>query len=418
MNIIEAIGRALAMAGSMAWEILWPLILGFALSGVVQALVRREHITKLMAEDSPRALGIATALGAASSSCSYAAVALARSLFRKGASFAATMAFEIASTNLVIELGLVMLLLLGWQFTVAEFIGGPIMIVLVALAFRIWMRGKIVEAAREQADKGLAGSMEGHAAMDMSVQDGGTFWQRLFSKKGLTAVADYFVMDWASVWRDIVGGLLIAGAFAAWVPKEWLRAFFFEGNGLLAAIWGPLVGPIIAMLSFVCSVGNVPLAAVLWNGGISFGGVASFIFADLIVIPIILIYRKYYGWKAALRITGSFYLAMVLAGYAVEGLFAVTGLTPTVRNSTVIDASISWNYTTWLNILFLIVAAVLVTRFVRSGGLPMLKMMGGNPDMHEHHHHDMQATCHTLSGRSSEDLAMPHSANRIENDCH
>lgn len=380
MNLIDPIARALATAGAMAWEILWPLILGFALSGVVQALVRREQITRLMAGDSMRSLGIATALGAASSSCSYAAVALARSLFRKGASFTAAMAFEIASTNLVIELGLVMLLLLGWQFTLAEFIGGPIMIILVALAFRLWMRGKIVESAREQADKGLAGSMEGHAAMDMSVQDGG-FWQRLFSAKGLTAVANYFVMDWASVWRDIVGGLLIAGAFAAWVPKEWLRAFFFEGDGPLAAIWGPVIGPIIAMLSFVCSVGNVPLAAVLWNGGISFGGVASFIMADLIVIPIILIYRKYYGWKAALRVTGIFYLAMVLAGYAVEGLFSLTGLTPHARNATVIEASISWNYTTWLNIAFLIVAAILVIRFVRSGGLPMLKMMGGSPDM-------------------------------------
>jgi uncharacterized membrane protein YraQ (UPF0718 family) len=230
------------------------------------------------------------------------------------------MAFEIASTNLVIELGIILALLMGWQFTLAEFIGGPIMIVLVALFFRFWMRGKIVDAARAQAEKGIAGSMEGHAAMDMSVQGEGSFWARLFSRRGLDSVAAYFVMDWAAVWRDILGGLLIAGAFAAWVPTQWLRAFFFEGSPVLAAIWGPLIGPVIAMLSFVCSVGNVPLAAVLWNGGISFGGVASFIFADLIVIPVILIYRKYYGGRAALRITATFYLAMVLAGYAVEAL--------------------------------------------------------------------------------------------------
>jgi uncharacterized membrane protein YraQ (UPF0718 family) len=388
LEILDALLHALAMAGAMAWEILWPLILGFTLSGVVQAVVRREHVTRLLSGDSPKALAAATGLGAASSSCSYAAVALARSLFRKGASFASTMAFEIASTNLVIELGLILALLMGWQFTLAEFIGGPLMILLVALFFRLWMRGKIVDAAREQAEKGIAGSMEGHAAMDMSIQSGGSFWERLFSRKGLDAVANYFVMDWASVWRDIAGGVLIAGAFAAWVPKEWLRAFFFEGHPLLAALWGPLVGPVIAMLSFVCSVGNVPLAAVLWNGGISFGGVASFIFADLIVIPVILIYRKYYGGRAALRITATFYLAMVLAGYAVEALFAVTGLTPTSRNATAIEASVSWNYTTWLNIVFLVVAAFLVVRFFKNGGAGMLTMMGGSPDQHEHAHHD------------------------------
>jgi hypothetical protein len=378
--VVSAVLRALTAAGSMAWEILWPLILGFAISGIVQALVSRERVTRLLSGDSPKALAAATGLGAASSSCSYAAVALARSLFRKGASFASAMAFEIASTNLVIELGLILALLMGWQFTLAEFIGAPIMIVLVALLFRLWMRGKIVDAARSQAERGIAGAMEGHAAMDMSVQGGGTFWQKLFSREGLDAVANYFVMDWASVWRDIVGGLLIAGAFAAWVPTEWLRAFFFEGNPVVESIWGPIIGPIIAMLSFVCSVGNVPLAAVLWNGGISFGGVASFIFADLIVVPVLLIYRKYYGGRAAFRITATFYLAMVLAGYVVELLFALTGLTPTTRSATVIEASISWDYTTWLNIVFLAIAAVLLVRFFASGGAGMLKMMGGSPE--------------------------------------
>ena len=384
MDLFTPVLHALATAGAMAWEILWPLILGFALSGVVQALVRREHVTRLLSGDSPRALAAATGLGAASSSCSYAAVALARSLFRKGASFASAMAFEIASTNLVIELGIILALLMGWQFTLAEFIGGPIMIVLVALFFRFWMRGKIVDAARAQAEKGIAGFMEGHAAMDMSVQGEGSFWARLYTRRGLDSVAASFVMDWAAVWKDILGGLLIAGAFAAWVPTQWLRAFFFEGSPVLAAIWGPLIGPVIAMLSFVCSVGNVPLAAVLWNGGISFGGVASFIFADLIVIPVILIYRKYYGGRAALRITATFYLAMVLAGYAVEALFAFTGLTPGTRSATVTEASVSWNYTTWLNIAFLALAVLLLVRFFMNGGMEMLKMMGGSPDEHEH----------------------------------
>jgi len=380
MFVINAVGDALAAAGSMGWEILWPLILGFTLSGVIQAVVRTEQITKLMRDDSPRAISVATGLGALSSSCSYAAVALARALFRKGASLTSAMAFEVASTNLVVELGLILAFVMGWQFTAAEFVGGPLMIILIALGFRLWMRGKIVDAAREQADKGLAGSMEGHAAMDMSVQGDQGFWRRLFSKPGLTSVSQYFVMDWASVIRDIVIGLLIAGAFDAWVPKSWLQALFLEGHPTLAFLIDPLIGPILAMVSFVCSVGNVPLAAVLWNGGISFGGVISFIFADLIIIPIIIIYRKYYGSRAALRITGIFYGAMVLAGYAVELLFTPLRLIPTNRHLTIVTTSISWNYTTWLNIVFLLVAAFLLVVFTRSGSWPMLRMMSGHPD--------------------------------------
>ena len=379
MNIIQWVVNALAAAGSMAWQILWPLILGFLLSGIVQAIVRKERITSLMRDDSPRSLTVATLLGAASSSCSYAAVALARALFRKGANFTAAMAFEVASTNLVIELGLILALTMGWQFTLAEFIGGPIMIILVALGFRLWMRGKIVDAAREQAELGRAGSMEGHAVMDMSVGGDGTFWQRLFSRNGVVSVAQYFVMDWASVLKDIVGGLLIAGAFSAWVPKQWLQLVFFTNDPVASFIVGPLVGPLLAAVSFVCSVGNVPLAAVLWNGGISFGGVVSFIFADLIIVPIILIYRKYYGTRAAVRITAIFYGAMVVAGYLIELVFAPLGLVPHNRHLTVVDTVPSWNYTTWLNILFLIIAIVLVLVFFRSGSGTMLRMMGGSP---------------------------------------
>jgi len=380
MNIGEAIGRALAAAGSMGWEILWPLVLGFALSGIIQAIVRKERITRLMSDESAKSVAVATLLGAASSSCSYAAVALARALFRKGASFTAAMAFEVASTNLVIELGLILAFVMGWQFTVAEFVGGPLMIILIALGFRIWMRGKIGTAARAQAERGVAGSMEGHAGMDMSAPGEGTFLQRLFSRSGLVSVSQYFVMDWAAVLRDIVLGLLIAGAFAAWVPTGWLQAAFATNDPTVAFLIGPLIGPLLAAVSFVCSVGNVPLAAVLWNGGISFGGVVSFIFADLIIVPIILIYRKYYGAKAALRITAIFYGAMVAAGYLVELVFTPLGLVPGNRHLTIATASISWNYTTWLNIVFLAIAAVLLVIFFRSGSGPMLRMMDGAPN--------------------------------------
>lgn len=399
MFVVHAVGAALAAAGAMGWQILWPLVLGFTLSGIIQAVVRTDRITALMQDDSPRAISVATGLGALSSSCSYAAVALARALFRKGASLSSAMAFEVASTNLVVELGLILAFVMGWQFTLAEFVGGPLMIILIALGFRLWMRGKVLDAAREQAEKGLAGSMEGHAAMDMSVQGDQGFWRRLFSRPGLTSVSQYFVMDWASVLRDVVIGLLIAGAFDAWVPKAWLQAVFLEGHPTLAFLVDPLIGPILAMVSFVCSVGNVPLAAVLWNGGISFGGVISFIFADLIIIPIIVIYRRYYGGKAVLRITGIFYLAMVLAGYAVELVFTPLHLVPTNRHLSIAATSITWDYTTWLNIVFLLVAAFLLVVFTRSGSWPMLRMMSGSPDGggQDHDGHDHAAHEHSRS---------------------
>jgi uncharacterized membrane protein YraQ (UPF0718 family) len=380
MRALDAIGHALAVAGSMTWQITWSLILGFTLSAVIQALVRRSTVVRLLGDDRPVTLARATGLGAASSSCSYAAVALARSLFRKGASFTAAMVFEIASTNLVIELGIILALLISWQFTLAEFVGGPIMIVLLAVAFRIFVRQQLIDDARRQADRGLAGSMEGHAAMDMSITATGSFWRRLFSREGYTSVSHIFVMEWAAVVRDVVIGLLIAGAVGAWVPDTFWQHLFLTGHPLGARLWGPLIGPVISVLSFVCSIGNVPLAAVLWNGGISFGGVVAFIFADLIIIPILLIYRKYYGTRMMLVLAGLFYVTMVLASYIVEFVFTALGLVPAARTASVGETGIVWNYTTYLNIVFLVLAAALLVRFFRSGGVPMLKMMGGQPD--------------------------------------
>jgi uncharacterized membrane protein YraQ (UPF0718 family) len=376
--VLSGLGHALSLGFAMFWEILWALILGFTLSGVVQAVVSKGEMSRLLPDDSPRSLCIASGLGAASSSCSYAAVALARSIFRKGASFTAAMAFQFASTNLVIELGVIMAVLLGWQFTLAEFVGGPLMIVLLAAAFRLLLRRRLVEEARHQADRGVQGRMEGHAGMDMAVTDG-SIWSRLGSAKGFTATSHYFVMDWASVWVDIAAGLLIAGALGAWVPEQFWQGFFLVDHPLLAKLWGPLVGPIVAVVSFVCSIGNVPLAAVLWNGGISFGGVIAFIFADLIVLPVLDIYRRYYGWRMAGFLLASFYATMVAAGLVVELLFGAVGLVPDQRAAKVVEASVTWNYTTILNLVFLTLAAVLVMRFLRTGGPAMLKMMGGPP---------------------------------------
>jgi uncharacterized protein len=290
-----------------------------------------------------------------------------------------------------VELGIILALLMGWQFTAAEFVGGPLMIVALAVLFRLFVRSRLIDAARQQADRGLAGSMEGHAAMDMSVQREGPFWRRLLSREGFTSISHVFVMEWAAILRDLIAGLLIAGAIAAWVPQSFWQRFFFADHHVLSTLWGPIVGPIVAIVSFVCSIGNVPLAAVLWDGGISFGGVVSFIFADLLIIPILNIYRKYYGTAMMLTLLGTFYAAMVVAGYIVELVFGAASLIPSQRSATVMQAEISWNYTTWLNIVFLGLAVVLVVGFVATGGLPMLRMMGGSPDASDdqtgHHHH-------------------------------
>jgi uncharacterized membrane protein YraQ (UPF0718 family) len=385
LSIAASIGEALRTSFGMFWEILWALILGFALSGAVQAVVSKGEMRRVLPDASPHSITVATGLGAASSSCSYAAVALARSIFRKGADFTSAMAFQFASTNLVIELGIIMWLLLGWQFAVAEFVGGPIMIILIALLFRAFLTRSLVEEARAQADRGLVGSMEGHAEMDMSVAGRGSLRQRLVSGKGLTATANYFVMDWAAIWKDIAGGLVIAGALAAWVPNHTWQSLFLAHHGTIAKLWGPLVGPLVAIISFVCSIGNVPLAAVLWNGGISFGGVIAFIFADLIILPILDIYRRYYGTRMTAFLLATFYAAMVAAALAVEILFSAAGLIPSTRTAHITEASVALNYTTILNLIFLALAAVLVTRFVKTGGLPMLGMMD-TPSGEAHSH--------------------------------
>jgi uncharacterized membrane protein YraQ (UPF0718 family) len=397
VTVLDAIGDALRMAASMTWQITWSLILGFTLSAVIESLVRKSTIAALLPDDRPRSLATATALGAASSSCSYAAVAMARSLFRKGADFTSAMAFQFASTNLVIELGVILALLMGWRFTLAEFVGGPLMIVLLALLFRRLLTRRLRTEAREQADRAIAGSMEGHAAMDMSVQADGSFWHRLTSPQGFTSVSHNFVMEWAAILRDLVIGLLVAGAAAAWIPDSFWQHLFLADHGTLAKIWGPIIGPLVAVLTFVCSIGNVPLAAVLWNGGISFGGVVAFVFADLIIVPLLLIYAKYYGRRMAWFLFATFYATMVAAGYLVELLFGVTGLVPSgPRHADVGDSSVSWNYTTWLNIAFLVLAAALVWRFVRTGGREMLAMMGGGPDDMAHHgaHLDLHRGAH------------------------
>jgi len=390
--LVNAVLSALQAAFFMFWDILWPLALGFLLSAVVQAVVSRGAVVRALGRPDFKGFAFACGFGAASSSCSYAAVALARSLFRKGADFSNAMIFEFASTNLVIELGLILLILLGWQFLAAELAGGLLMAVILWILFKVTLRKRMVEDARRQAEMGVVGStMEGHAQMDMSV--GGPFLKRLLSPQAFTAVSHYFFGDLYSIYVDLGLGLLIAGALAAWVPDSFWRAFFFTSQPGVNLFWGPLVGPLLSMISFVCSVGNVPLAVVLWNGGISFGGVISFIFADLIILPILNIYRKYYGRRMSLYLLAVSYVAMALAGFLIGVAFNLLGISPAHVHVSALQVGPSWNYTTFLNIAFLLVIAVLLWRFLRTGGPAMLRMMSAPPGHgehagHQHHEHE------------------------------
>ncbi len=380
MFVINAILHALQISVFMLWEVLWPLAFGFLLSAMVQTVVSKRAVANALGKPDFKGFVLACGLGAASSSCSYAAVAVARTLFRRGASFVNAMIFEFASTNLVFELGLVLLILLGWQFVAAEFAGGLLMAVILWILFKATLRRRMVDDAKRQAERGVFGTThEAHGEMDVSITDG-PFLSRLFSPRAFTAISHAFFMDLNALYLDLGLGFLIAGALAAWVPNSWWQAFFLTNQPALNEFWGPLIGPVISMLSFVCSVGNVPLAVVLWNGGISFGGVISFLFADLIILPILNIYRKYYGGRTALYLLVVSYGAMALAGFLIGGAFQLLGLAPTNHHVTVFETQPTWNYTTVLDIGFVVLMAVLAWRFVTTGGIEMLRAHARRPD--------------------------------------
>jgi uncharacterized protein len=360
---MDVVWHGLKDAFLMAWEVWWALVLGFFISGVVQAWVPRQRIERALSGPGSGPLLRATALGAASSSCSYAAVAIAKSLFQKGASAASALAFQFASTNLVWELGLVLWVLIGWQFTLAEYLGGVVMIGLMAVLLRGFVSPALEEAARRHARQVAAGH-EHHAAGDQ--ED----WRaRLRTATGWSDVAHNFRGDWKMLWKEITLGFLLAG-FVAQVPDSVWSSLFLKGTApVIQDIWGAVAGPIIAVLSFVCSVGNVPLAAVLWSGGISFAGVVAFIFADLIVLPILAIYRKYYGTRFAVRITGLMLVTMVGAALVIEALFGAAGLIPGGARPTraAIFSPVSVNYKLWLNLVTLVIFGGLFWLTARRG---------------------------------------------------
>jgi uncharacterized membrane protein YraQ (UPF0718 family)/YHS domain-containing protein len=360
--VISQVGVALKDAFLMAWEVWWALVLGFAISAIVQAWVPRQRIESALSGPGPRPLLWATGLGAASSSCSYAAVAIGKSLFQKGASAASALAFQFASTNLVWELGLVLWVLIGWQFALAEYVGGLVMIALMALLLRFFVSPRLEEAARRHAQEAEAGH-EHHTAGEQL-----TPRERLTSASAWSDVAHNFRGDWQMLWKEITIGFLLAG-FVGLLGDDVFNALFLSSApGPVSAVENVIVGPVIAILSFVCSVGNVPLAAVLWSGGISFGGVMAFIFADLIVLPIIAIYRKYYGWAFAIRITALMLVTMAAAALVVDGVFTALGLVPDARPTRDdIFSSIQLDYKLVLNVLGLIVFAALFGITMRRG---------------------------------------------------
>ena len=366
------LARALREGFFMFWETLWPLILGFGLAGAVQAFVSRESMQRKMGDHRPAAVARATGFGMVSSSCSYAATAMARSLITKGADFVAAMVFMFASTNLVIELGIVLVVLMGWQFAVSEFAGGLIMIVLLVTAGALWLRGRAVTTARDRAAAAEAapdhaGPGHDHTGHDQAGHIGhqagpaarGPLRQRIRSRAGWADAASYTMRDLTMLRRELLIGYLVAGLLAVLVPVSGWHALFLTGHGWWTSVENAIVGPFVAMISFVCSIGNVPLAAALWQGGISFGGVIAFLFADLIAFPLLLIYRRYYGTRLMLRLLAVFWAVMAAAGLITEVLFRAAGLVPATRPTVIAPAHFEWNYTTYLNIAFLLLFGLL-----------------------------------------------------------
>ena len=349
MNVVSMIGDTLYTIAGMFWQIFWALVLGFGLSGVVQTFIPKHRMAQVMGDDRPASIARAGFFGAISSSCSYAAAAMSRSVFLRRAHISAAVVFMIAATNLVIELGFVLWSLMGWEFVVAEFAGGILLISLAALFMRWVGPIQAFERVRE-AEQGETSADEAQVPA-------------LTSFDGWAQAASRFVMDWSMIWKDIVIGVVVAGAIVVWVPDVFWRTLFLAGGdgvGLFQMLENAVVGPLVAVISFVCSVGNVPMAAALFNGGISFGGAIAFIYGDLIVVPMLLVYRRYYGTRLMLQLAAILYVAMVITGFVVDVVFTALGWVPGAAATQVGQMHFfALDYTFWLNVVFGIVGAVL-----------------------------------------------------------
>ena len=365
MSFFNGVWHGLDEAFFMFWETLWALVLGFGLSGAVQAFVSRTEMRRSLGDHRPATLVKSSFFGVISSSCSYASSALAKSLFARGADFTASMVFMVASTNLVVELGIVLWLLIGWEFALAEFVGGAIMIVLLGLVLPRVIPERWIADARRRLESGEAKDDDPHAhhghdaadSNDNGPSDHQPLRQRIRSRAGWGDASGYTISDLTMVRKELVIGFVVAGYLAAVVPTHFWRSLFLTGHGFWSSLENVVLGPFLAIISFVCSVGNVPLAAALWQGGISFGGVVSFVFADLITLPLLAIYRKYFGTAITLRILGTFWVVMSIAGLAVEYLFKAVGISNPARPKMIVHTGFQWNYTSILNILAVAVFA-------------------------------------------------------------
>ena len=355
MDVLNTTGSSLLEGFYMFYETLWALVLGFALSGAVQAFVSKSEMQRTLGDHRPGTIVKSSFFGMVSSSCSYAASALAKSLFARGADFTASMVFMFASTNLVVELGIVLWLLIGWQFAVAEFVGGFIMIAILAVVLPRLVDVAELDAARARLREGKAGGggHEQHAAMSESGHTGKPWRQRIRSRAGWSDASGYTISDVTMLRKELVIGFVVAGFASMAVPNSVWRALFLTGHGVASTVENVVVGPVLAFISFVCSIGNVPLAAALWKGGISFGGVIAFVFADLLALPLVLIYRKFYGTRLAVRLSLVFWAVMSVAGLLTELLFQALGAIPTTLRGDIATTHIGWNYTTVLNVVAL-----------------------------------------------------------------
>lgn len=381
MTVFTAIAHALVLAAGMFWQVGWSLILGFMLSGLIQAVVSKERMQQALGRSGPREIALATAYGAASSSCSYAAAALSKTLFKKGADLIPSLAFLFSSTNLVVELGVILYLLMGWQFTAGEWLGGILLVIIMSLVVKATYPKKLVEEARRHLDEAT-----GHEHGD-NVVEGATLWQKLRNPQTPVIVAQNFAMDWSMLWKDLLAGFLIAGALGALVPNGlWNSVFLVHSPGWSQTIGNALIGPIIAIFTFVCSIGNVPMAAILWAGGISFGGVLAFLYADLIVLPLLDVYRRYYGWRMAAYIGVVFYVTMVAAALVMDIIFKALHLVPAANPHLRMDlVTFKLNYTFYLNIVF---GALAVYLWALNRKHPM------EHGCHAHAHHEHASTAH------------------------
>ena len=381
--MLDTIEMALLMALGMFWKVAWSLVFGFVVSAALQAFVSKDRMQQALGRDGIKQIALATVLGASSSSCSYASASISRTLFKKGAALAPSLAFLFASTNLVVELGIVLYLLMGWQFTLGEWLGGVVLIVVMTGLVRATYPKKLVEAARHHPE-----GMAGRDHSDVTIP-GKTFWQKLTHPNGRTLVAQNFVMDFQMLWRDLALGFLIAGGLSVIVPDGvWQTLFVINAPSWLQVPANALLGPLVAVISFVCSIGNVPMAAVLWGSGVSFGGVLAFLYADLIVLPLVDVYRRYYGWKMAAYIAAIFYATMVIAGIVMDVAFNALGWVPPVDHNIRVEVTqFAIDYTFWLNLAFAALAGYLVWTARRHKLIAAPRACcGGAAKAHAHHH--------------------------------